>query len=113
MILDSRCFGRCVNINFKFYCISFKQFSAYPLCVRSLEITSSFAGSQSKGGDVWCPSLGDTDAAILQGTGELYFATTENMLRSVAILVKRVEYSVEQIFLGDFKKSKFLQQAHL
>jgi hypothetical protein len=60
---------------------------------------------------VWCPSpsLGDTVAAILQGTGELYFATTENLLGSVAVLVRRVAYCVEQIFLGDYKKSKFLQ----
>jgi hypothetical protein len=82
-------------LNSTVFLLNTRSFLHIPLSIRSLDITSSvasllevsnFAGNQIKGGDVGYPSLGDTVAAILQGTDELYFATTENLLGSVAIL---------------------------
>ena len=76
----------------------------------------NFAGNQNKG--TYCrvpyPSLGDTVAAILDGTDELCFYTTENLLRSVAMLIMRVASSAQTLLcvcvcVFFLIKSKFLQ----
>lgn len=54
------------------------------------------------------PSLGDTAAAVLQGTYEATSAITDKLLRPVAILLKTVASGVQPL-LCVFKKSKCLQ----
>jgi hypothetical protein len=53
------------------------------------------------------PRLGDTGAAILQKACELSSSVTQNLLRTLAILVKWIASSVQPL-LCVFKKSKFL-----
>ena len=45
-------------------------------------------GLSDKSDNFGYPSLNDTGAAVLQGRDELNSATTENLLRTVAVIMK-------------------------
>ena len=58
-------------------------------------------GWSDRSGNFGYPSLGDTGVAVLQGRDKMSSATTENLLLTVAVIIKSVASSVQPlIFTG-------------